>query len=77
LKNGNIIKYLTRWLWIKCTGDDPVVVRGHFDALSSLNECHVRFIEQLQKEHPELKDIIETHQKDRCEALDRGYGNNI
>ena len=71
---NRIIFKLARWLWIKCTGEDPVVVRGHFDDLSSLNECHVSFIERLEREHPELKDMIKTHQEDRCNALGRGYG---
>jgi len=62
------IKKFARWLWLKVTGEDPIVVAGHFNTLSSLNGCHVRFIEQLEKDHPELKSLIEEHQKERVIA---------
>jgi hypothetical protein len=62
------MKCIARWLWLKLTGDDPVIVRGHFDRLSALNECHCFFIDRLQKEHPELKSIIEEHQRERLKA---------
>ncbi len=60
-------KRITRWLWLKLTGDDPVIVKGHFDTLSALNECHCRFLERLQREHPQLKSIIQQHQQEPTE----------
>ena len=63
------MKRFARWLWLKLTGDDPVIVRGHFDSLSALNECHCRFLEKLAVEHPELQAIIEEHQIERFQVL--------
>lgn len=62
------MKRLVRWLWIRLTGDDPVIVRGHFDTLSALNECHCRFLETLTREHPELHPTIDAHQQERAAA---------
>jgi len=62
------LKKFARWLWEYVTGEDPIVVSGHLSTMESLNGCHVRFIEQLEKDHPELKSLIEEHQKDRGRA---------
>lgn len=64
------LKRFARWLWLKVADEDPIVVSGHFNTLSALNECHVRFIERLEKEHPELKSLIEEHQEERVVALE-------
>lgn len=71
--NMTLLKKFARWLWLKATDEDPIVVAGHFDTLSALNGCHVRFIEQLEKDHPELKSLIEEHQKDRARACEPVY----
>ena len=62
------MKRIVRWLWLRLTGDDPIVVRGHFDTLSALNECHCRFLDTLIREHPELQSTIDAHQQDRLAA---------
>lgn len=64
------ILYFIRWIWIKLTGDDPVIVRGHFDSLSALNETHCRFLDDLERNHPELKQVINAHQEERGRAAD-------
>ncbi len=39
--------------------------------LSALNCIHVPFIEELERNHPELADEIAAHQRDRFNALHR------
>jgi hypothetical protein len=65
------MKSFARWLWIKLTNEDPVVVSQNFETLSRLNECHVRFIEKLLSDHPELKDTIDEHQKQRLKECSK------
>ena len=74
------MKRVVRWLWIRLTGDDPVIVRGHFDTLSALNECHCRFLDRLQSEHPELQTTIAAHQQERlaaCTPNAEGHGRAV
>lgn len=73
----SLAKQLTRWSWLKLTGEDPVVVSGYFHSLSSLNSCHCEFLDRLDKDHPELKLVIEEHQRNRAMALDSGTRTSI
>lgn len=60
-----MLKKFARWLWLKLTDEDPIVVSRLLSTYESLNECHVGFIEQLEKEHPELKSMIKKHREER------------
>lgn len=63
------IDKLARRYWIWRTGADPVVILNQNLDLEALNSLHVRFIEHLRDEYPELKTELDVHEFDRFNTL--------
>lgn len=66
-KNTKIESFLA-WLWKKTLGEDIIANRKLFNSLSSMNEEHCIFLDQLENSHPEIKNIIKNHQEKRLIA---------
>jgi len=64
-----ITRQLIRWAWLKLTGEDPVVVSRLLTDCERLNSVHVKFLEQLEHQYPNLKPEIKAHQKQRFDAI--------
>jgi hypothetical protein len=73
-RNTKILDFLA-WLWKKSLGEDLIVNKSLLDCFSYINEEHCKFLNQLENNYPEIKDIIKKHQEKRSIAA-CGHKNN-